>query len=83
MQSKSGFSFTILCATLAGLAQTAFAAGAAREDHSPLVVWTFLAFCALIILAQVFPAIRGAWRAAAAERERAATERAVEVPIND
>ena len=33
------------------------AAQAAREDHSGLVVWLFLGFCALIVLAQLMPAL--------------------------
>jgi len=48
-----------------GLAVAAFfgstaplwAAGAAREDNSDLFVWIFLAFCALIIVAQLIPAV--------------------------
>jgi hypothetical protein len=35
----------------------AFAAGAAREDNSGLFVWIFLALCALIIVAQLIPAV--------------------------
>ena len=30
---------------------------AAREDNSNLFVWIFLAFCALIVVAQLIPAI--------------------------
>jgi hypothetical protein len=48
-----------------GLGITAFlgngaplwAADAAREDNSNLFVWIFLAFCALIVVAQLIPAI--------------------------
>jgi len=43
---------TVLC----GNAATAWAAEAAREDNSDLFVWIFLAFCALIIVAQLIPA---------------------------
>jgi hypothetical protein len=32
------------------------AEAAAREDNSDLFVWIFLAFCALIIVAQLIPA---------------------------
>lgn len=35
----------------------AFAAQVAREDHSGLVVWVFLGFCALIVIAQLVPAL--------------------------
>ena len=34
-----------------------WAADAAREDNSNLFVWIFLAFCALIIVAQLIPAV--------------------------
>ncbi len=37
------------------LASPAFAAG--REDHSGLVVWVFLGFCGLIVVAQLVPAV--------------------------
>jgi len=36
---------------------TAFAAGAPRVDDSGLFVWIFLGFCALIVIAQVMPAL--------------------------
>jgi hypothetical protein len=34
-----------------------WAATAAREDNSDLFVWIFLAFCALVVVAQLIPAI--------------------------
>ena len=34
-----------------------WAADAAREDKSDLFVWIFLAFCALIVVAQLIPAM--------------------------
>lgn len=37
-------------------AAPAFAAGA-RQDNSGIVVWAFLGFCALIVVAQLLPAI--------------------------
>ena len=45
-------------ATLMGIIApaTAFAAGA-REDSSGIFVWVFLGFCALIVVAQIIPAI--------------------------
>ncbi len=48
-----------LCfALLYGDAATLWAADAAREtDNSNLFVWIFLAFCALIIVAQLIPAV--------------------------
>jgi hypothetical protein len=37
---------------------TAFAAASGlREDNSGIFVWVFLGFCALIVVAQVIPAI--------------------------
>jgi hypothetical protein len=40
-----------------GSASSAFAASGAREDNSGLFVWIFLGFCALIIVAQLMPAV--------------------------
>ena len=36
---------------------TAFAASGAREDSSGIFVWVFLGFCAMIVVAQVIPAV--------------------------
>ena len=46
-------------ATLMGIIApaTAFAASGAREDSSGIFVWVFLGFCALIVVAQVVPAV--------------------------
>jgi hypothetical protein len=46
-------------ATLVGIIApaAAFAASGAREDSSGIFVWVFLGFCALIVVAQVIPAI--------------------------
>ena len=44
---------TVLCADVT----TLWAADAAREDNSGLFVWIFLAFCALIVVAQLIPAM--------------------------
>ena len=46
-------------ATLMGIIApaTAFAASGVREDSSGILVWVFLGFCALIVVAQVIPAI--------------------------
>ena len=49
---KLTLGLTMLC----GNAGTAWAAEAAREDNSDLFVWIFLAFCALIVVAQLIPA---------------------------
>ena len=46
-------------ATLMGILApvTAFAASGVREDSSGIFVWVFLGFCALIVAAQVIPAV--------------------------
>jgi len=36
---------------------TAFAASGAHVDNSGIFVWIFLGFCALIVVAQVIPAV--------------------------
>lgn len=36
---------------------TAFAASGVREDSSGMFVWIFLGFCAVIVVAQVIPAV--------------------------
>jgi hypothetical protein len=49
----------IITTTIAMLtaATPALAATAGRIDHSGLFVWIFLGFCALIVVAQVVPAV--------------------------
>ena len=46
-------------ATLMGILApvTVFAASGVREDSSGIFVWVFLGFCALIVVAQVIPAV--------------------------
>ncbi len=44
-------------AILIGSATSALAAAGIREDNSGIVVWVFLGFCALIVVAQLLPAI--------------------------
>jgi hypothetical protein len=39
------------------LTTQAFASTAGRTDHSGILVWMFLGFCALIVVAQVVPAL--------------------------
>jgi hypothetical protein len=46
---------TTIVGTLAPV--TAFAASGVREDNSGIFVWVFLGFCALIVVAQVIPAL--------------------------
>ena len=46
-----------MIATLIYAAPLWAAAAAREEDNSSLFVWIFLAFCALIVVAQLIPAI--------------------------
>jgi len=55
---KSTQKLTAAIASILALATPAFAAAGAREDNSDFVVWVFLAFCALIVIGQMFPMIR-------------------------
>jgi hypothetical protein len=62
--------------TLATLlaASPAFASTAGRVDHSGFLVWAFLGFCALIVVAQVVPALLvmlGIVKAVASPKEEA------------
>jgi hypothetical protein len=60
-----------IIAMMAG-AVPAFAATGGRVDHSGLFVWIFLGFCALIVVAQVIPAVMmmvGMVKGVAASRE--------------
>ena len=43
--------------TLMGMTSTAWAAVDSFEDHSGLFCWVFLGFCALIVVAQLLPAV--------------------------
>ncbi|ABB32686.1 hypothetical protein GeomeDRAFT_1059 [Geobacter metallireducens RCH3] len=44
-------------ALVMGSVTSALAASGAREDNSGVFVWIFLGFCALIIVAQLVPAV--------------------------
>ncbi len=46
-----------LMAILAGSFSAAYAATGGREDNSGIFVWVFLGFCALIVVAQLIPAL--------------------------
>jgi hypothetical protein len=53
LKKRLALCFVMLCGDVA----TVWASDASREaDHSDLFVWIFLAFCALIIVAQLIPA---------------------------
>lgn len=44
-------------AAVLGSVSSAFAASGAREDNSGVLSWIFVGFCALIIVAQMVPAL--------------------------
>ncbi|GLI37959.1 hypothetical protein KI811_09760 [Geobacter hydrogenophilus] len=44
-------------ALVMGSVTSALAASGAREDNSGVFVWIFIGFCALIIVAQMVPAV--------------------------
>ena len=50
--------FAMTTALTLAMISPALAAAGAREDNSDFVVWAFLAFCALIVIGQMFPMIR-------------------------
>ncbi|MHB1397229.1 MAG: hypothetical protein ACYDAI_09280 [Trichloromonadaceae bacterium] len=54
---KTTAMLTTFAAALLLNASEVFAAGAGRVDHSGIVVWMFLGFCALILIAQLAPAV--------------------------
>lgn len=54
---KSLLKMTSAAIVLLASVGTAFAAGAPRTDNSGIVVWVFLGICALIIIAQLVPAM--------------------------
>lgn len=53
LRNRIALGMTVLCSDVT----TVWAADAAREDNSGLFVWIFLAFCALIVVAQLIPAM--------------------------
>jgi hypothetical protein len=72
MKAKAILSAAMI--SIMGTASPVLAAGAVREDHSGIVVWMFLGFCALIIIAQLVPAVlmmTGLIKGVAASREEA------------
>lgn len=48
---------TTLLFSILGTASTVWGAVDGLEDHSGLLCWIFLGFCALIVVAQLLPAI--------------------------
>lgn len=74
---KTTAMLSALAATLLLNASEVLAAGAGRVDHSGIVVWTFLGFCGLILVAQLFPAVLmliGAAKALQAPQTQSAPE---------
>lgn len=70
---KTTAMLTTFAAALLINASEVFAASAGRVDHSGIVVWMFLGFCALILVAQLAPAIFmlvGAAKALGAPKEQ-------------
>ncbi|WP_320056058.1 hypothetical protein [Desulfuromonas thiophila] len=43
--------------SLTGVSSAFAASTAGRSDHSGILVWAFLGFCALIVVAQLLPAL--------------------------
>lgn len=54
---KTTAMLTTFAAALLLNASEVFAASAGRVDHSGIVVWMFLGFCALVLVAQLAPAL--------------------------
>ena len=58
MTMKSKMIILMVLASQFGLASNLMAAASAvREDTSMYLVWTFLCMCALIVIAQLMPAV--------------------------
>lgn len=75
---------TILTAAILPLLSSlAWAAPGVREDDSTLVIWAFLGFCAVIVVAQVIPSVRDSRRAAAEERAREAAAGAIKPTVEE
>ena len=61
--------------TLSATLPAAAATTAGRADHSGILVWAFLGFCALIVVAQLVPAVLmmfGIAKGVASSKEEAA-----------
>ena len=72
MKALKNISLTTLVTLL--VASPAFASTAGRVDHSGFIVWAFLGFCALIVVAQLVPAVMvmlGIVKAVASPKEQA------------
>lgn len=70
--------YTAALTWLLASATPVLAAEAVREDHSGILVWAFLGFCAVIVIAQLLPAVlllTGMVKGLVAPRE-SATEKA-------
>jgi len=73
LMKKIGLILAALCGNVTALC----AAEAVQEDNGDLFIWIFLAFCALVIIAQLVPAIMmltGFAKGVKKEKEPAAKE---------
>lgn len=72
----SGFmKYAVSAGAVLIVASPVFAASIERSKPSNFVVWAFLALCALIIVAQVFPLIRRIIEEAEMVEEKSRTKR--------
>jgi len=51
--------FSLLAIGMLGTAKSAWAISFAPEGASGLVIWVFLAYCALVVVAQLMAALKG------------------------
>ena len=58
MSTAAATRITMISSILATTAIPAFAATEGRSNPTDLIVWGFIGFCALIVIAQITPQIR-------------------------
>ena len=58
MSTAAATRITMISSILATTALPAFAATEGRSNPTDLIVWGFIGFCALIVIAQITPQIR-------------------------
>jgi len=58
MSTAAATRITMISSILASTALPAFAATEGRSNPTDLIVWGFIGFCALIVIAQITPQIR-------------------------
>ena len=64
---------TMISSILAAIAIPAFAATEGRGNPTDLIVWGFIGFCALIVIAQVAPLLRNVSKQSKAAAEQTKT----------